>query len=84
MFFVPVHSLNRNQVVAEASRAKVTGREAMITGISFWWTLTVEQILSLAVVRLNIVPWRSRNGQLQESCSAPEAQVKPYLDYMKF
>jgi len=75
--FVLVHSLNGSQVLAERHAAKVGGREAML--ISFQWTLTIQQILSLA----DVVSWTRRNQQLQGSCSAHEAQVKPCSDYIK-
>lgn len=83
MLFVPVHSLSRNQVLAEGHVAKVAGRKGMIIGINYQWTLAIEQILSLAVVSLYVVSSRSRSQQLQGSCSSPEAQVKTSSDSMK-
>lgn len=71
--FVPVLSLGRNQMLAERRGAKAAGKETMIS-ISFQWTLTAGQILSLAVVSLCVVSWRGRNQLLQESCAASEAQ----------
>lgn len=52
MGFVPVCSLNLNQVLAKGQEAKAAGREAMVIGTTFQWTLTTEQILSLTVVSL--------------------------------
>lgn len=80
--FVPVHSLNRNQVVAERHRAKVAGRQAMIVGISFQWPLTTEQMLTLAVVSLN--PGEAGVNNYREVVQPPKLKLNHVQITWKF